>query len=84
MTIPWKSATATIQGFLPVLPPFFSPIPFGLILLFSGTPSILWIVILHLGQWMWVNRKNYGDLGTGTIIDTCLNFIGLGNKHAPF
>ena len=31
-----------------------------------------------------MNRKNYGDLGTETIINTCLNFIGLNNKHVPF
>lgn len=45
---------------------------------------VLWIVIVHLGRWIWMNNKNYGDLVMEAIINTCLNFIGLDDKHVPF
>ena len=81
MIIPWKS-TATVRAFLPSSPNLFiwAEIP-----LFGDTLFIvLWIVIVHLGRWIWMNNKNYGDLGMEAIINTCLNFIGLDNKHVPF
>ena len=81
MIIPWKS-TATVRAFLPSSPNLFiwAEIP-----LFGDTLFIvLWIVIVHLGRWIWMNNKNYGDLGMEAIINTSLNFIGLDNKHVPF
>lgn len=29
-------------------------------------------------------QKHYGDLGMKTVIDTCLNSVGLGNKLRAF